>query len=108
MNDVILQGVMLILTGFAGFIVKTVKDYLFKEGGEKALKIVEILAKNTVHAVEQIAHEDEDGAKKLEVAKAKVKRGLENYDIYLTDGQIEMFIEAAVKEMNNNWKGEKK
>lgn len=35
MNDVILQGIMLILTGFAGFIVKTVKDYLFKEGGEK-------------------------------------------------------------------------
>ena len=36
MNDVILQGIMLILTGFAGFIVKTVKDYLFKEGGEKS------------------------------------------------------------------------
>jgi len=54
MNDVILQGIMLILTGFVGFIVKTIKDYLFKEGGEKALRIVEIVAKNAVNAVEQI------------------------------------------------------
>ena len=44
MNDVIVQAAMLILTGLAGFIVKTVKDYLYKEGGEKALKIVEIIA----------------------------------------------------------------
>ncbi|MDU7910024.1 MAG: phage holin family protein [Streptococcus lutetiensis] len=94
MNDVILQGIMLILTGFAGFIVKTVKDYLFKEGGEKALRIVEIVAKNAV--------------KKLNAAKTKVKKALEQYNIYLSDSQLEMFIEAAVKEMNDSWKGENK
>lgn len=31
MNDVIIQAAMLILTGLAGFIVKTVKDYLLKK-----------------------------------------------------------------------------
>ncbi|HEP4762653.1 MAG: phage holin [Streptococcus lutetiensis] len=108
MNDVILQGIMLILTGFAGFIVKTVKDYLFKEGGEKALRIVEIVAKNAVNAVEQIANEDTKGEQKLNAAKTKVKKGLEQYNIYLTDSQLEMFIEAAVKEMNDSWKGESK
>ena len=108
MTDYILQGVMLILTGFAGFIVKTVKDYLFKEGGEKALKIVEIVAKNAVNAVEQIANEDEKGEQKLNAAKTKVKKALEQYNIYLTDSQLEMFIESAVKEMNDTWKGENK
>lgn len=107
MNDVILQGIMLILTGFVGFIVKTIKDYLFKEGGEKALRIVEIVAKNAVNAVEQIADEYTDSEQKLTAAKTKVKKALEQYNIYLTDSQLEMFIESAVKEMNDNWKGEK-
>lgn len=108
MNDVIVQAAMLILTGLAGFIVKTVKDYLYKEGGEKALRIAEILAKNAVNAVEQITDEYTDGEQKLSAAKTRVRRGLENYDIYLTDGQIEMFIESAVKEMNDAWRGESK
>ncbi len=107
MNDVIVQAAMLILTGLAGFIVKTVKDYLYKEGGEKALRIVEIVAKNAVNAVEQIAN-DAKGEQKLNAAKTKVKKGLEQYNIYLSDSQLEMFIEAAVKEMNDNWKGENK
>ncbi|MGJ0775416.1 phage holin, LLH family, partial [Streptococcus lutetiensis] len=38
----------------------------------------------------------------------KVKKGLEQYNIYLSDSQLEMFIEAAVKEMNDSWKGENK
>ena len=108
MNDVIIQAAMLILTGLAGFIVKTVKDYLFKEGGEKALRIVEIVAKNAVNAVEQIANEDAKDEQKLNAAKTKVKKGLEQYNIYLSDSQLEMFIEAAVKEMNDNWKGKNK
>lgn len=108
MNDVIVQAAMLVLTGLAGFIVKTVKDYLYKEGGEKALKIVEIIAKNAVNAVEQIAEEDTKGEQKLNAAKAKVKKALEQYNIYLSDSQLEMFIEAAVKEMNDSWKGENK
>ncbi|HET4737109.1 TPA: phage holin, LLH family, partial [Streptococcus pneumoniae] len=43
-------------TGFlavaVGGIVKAVKDYLLRKGGEKAVIIAEILAKNAVHAVE--------------------------------------------------------
>ncbi|HEU8507161.1 TPA: phage holin, partial [Streptococcus pneumoniae] len=38
-------------------IVKAVKDYLLRKGGEKAVIIAEILAKNAVHAVEQVAAE---------------------------------------------------
>ena len=106
MNDVIVQAAMLILTGLAGFIVKTVKDYLYKEGCEKALKIVEIITKNAVNAVEQISEEDTKCEQKLNAAKTKVKKGLEQYNIYLTDSQLEMFIESAVKEMNDAWKGE--
>lgn len=108
MEDKILEGVMILMAGFVGFVVKIVKEYLAKEGGEKALRIVEIVAKNAVNAVEQIANEDTKGEQKLNAAKAKVKKALEQYNIYLSDSQLEMFIEAAVKEMNDSWKGENK
>ncbi|TYL17325.1 phage holin, LLH family, partial [Streptococcus pyogenes] len=34
------------LTILAGSVVKRVKDYLLKKGGEKAVKIAEIVARN--------------------------------------------------------------
>lgn len=68
----------------------------------------EIVAKNAVNAVEQITDEYTDSEQKLTAAKTKVKKALEQYNIYLTDSQLEMFIESAVKEMNDNWKGENK
>lgn len=107
MEDKILEGVMILMAGFVGFVVKIVKEYLAKEGGEKALRIVEIVAKNAVNAVEQIAEEDTKGYQKLSEAKAKAKKSLAAHNIYLTDSQLEMFIEAAVKEMNDAWKGSK-
>ena len=44
-------GMMTVLVGIA---VKAMKDYLIQKGGEKAVRIAEILAKNAVHAVEQV------------------------------------------------------
>ena len=56
-NEILLNGAISILVILAGIAVKAVKEYLIKEGGEKAVKIAEILAKNAVHAVEQVAAE---------------------------------------------------
>ncbi|HHK7180655.1 TPA: phage holin, partial [Streptococcus pneumoniae] len=65
-------------TGFlavaVGGIVKAVKDYLLRKGGEKAVFIAEILAKNAVNAVEQVAAETGyKGDEKLAQARAKVR-----------------------------------
>lgn len=50
--QVITGSALSILTIFAGIVVKLVKDYLLKKGGEKAVKIAEIVARNAVEAVE--------------------------------------------------------
>ena len=52
LNELILAFATGFLTVAVGSLVKAVKDYLLRKGGEKAVKIAEILAKNAVHAVE--------------------------------------------------------
>lgn len=98
-------------TGFlavaVGNIVKAVKEYLLQKGGEKAVKIAEILAKNAVHAVEQVAQETGyKGDEKLEQAKVYMISELKKYNVSMTDKELEVFVESAVKQMNEAWKGE--
>lgn len=96
-------------TGFLavaiGSIVKAVKDYLLRKGGEKAVKIAEILAKNAVNAVEQVASETGyKGDEKLEQAKVHMLAELKKYNVTMTDKELEVFVESAVKQMNDAWK----
>lgn len=98
-------------TGFlavaTGSIVKAVKEYLLQKGGEKAVKIAEILAKNAVHAVEQVAQETGyKGDEKLEQAKVYMISELKKYNVSMTDKELEVFVESAVKQMNDAWKGQ--
>lgn len=98
-------------TGFlavaVGNIVKAVKEYLLQKGGEKAVKIAEILAKNAVHAVEQVAAETGyKGDEKLEQAKVYMISELKKYNVSMTDKELEVFVESAVKQMNDAWKGQ--
>ncbi|BAH82104.1 phage holin [Streptococcus dysgalactiae] len=105
--QVITGSTLSILTILAGIAVKVVKDYLLKKGGEKAVKIAEIVAQNAVEAIEQIAYDkDIKGIEKLTEAKVAVRDELSKHNVYLSDKQMEVFIEAAVKRMNDNWKGQ--
>lgn len=105
-QEIIISGAMGIITILAGIAVKAVKDFLVAKGGEKAIKITEILAKNAVNAVEQVAKETGiKGAAKLAEAKAAMLNELEKYNVYMTDKDLDVFIESAVKQMNDNWKG---
>ena len=104
-NEILLNGAISILVILAGIAVKAVKEYLVKEGGEKAVKIAEILAKNAVHAVEQVAAETGfKGDEKLEQARDKVRAELTKYNISMTDKDLDTFVESAVKQMNDAWK----
>ena len=83
------------------------KDYLVQKGREKTIKIVEILAKNAVTAVEQVAAEaGYKGDEKLEQARDKVRAELTKYNISMTDKDLDTFVESAVKQMNDAWKGQ--
>ena len=105
-NEIIANGAISILVILAGIAVKAVKDYLVQKGGEKTIKIIEILAKNAVNAVEQVASETGfKGQEKLEQAHAKIRAELSKYNISMTDKELDTFIDASVKEMNDAWKG---
>lgn len=106
-TEIIIASATGILTVLAGIAVKSIKDFLIKKGGEKTIKIVEILAKNAVNAVEQVAQETGfKGEEKLEQARTKIRAELNKYNISMTDRELDTFIEASVKEMNDAWKGE--
>lgn len=107
-QDIIISGAMGILTILAGIVVKAVKDFLIAKGGEKSIKIVELLAKNAVNAVEQVSKETGyKGEEKLSQAKGAVLNELEKYNIYMPEKDLDLYIESAVKQMESNWKGDK-
>lgn len=106
-NEILINGAVSILVILIGIAVKAVKDYLIKKGGEQTVKIVEILAKNAVNAVEQVSAETGyKGEEKLEQARAKIRAELSKYNISMTDRDLDTFVESAVKEMNDAWKGQ--
>ena len=106
-NELIIAFATGFLAVAVGNIVKAVKEYLLQKGGEKAVKIAEILAKNSVHAVEQVATETGyKGDEKLEQAKVYMISELKKYNVTMTDKELEVFVESAVKQMNDAWKGQ--
>lgn len=106
-TEIIVASATGILTVLAGIAVKSIKDFLIKKGGEKTIKIVEILAKNAVNAVEQVSAETGyKGEEKLEQARTKIRAELTKYNISMTDKDLDTFVESAVKQMNDAWKGE--
>lgn len=106
-TEIIVASATGILTILAGVAVKAIKDFLIKKGGEKTIKIVEILAKNAVNAVEQVASETGyKGQEKLEQARDKIRAELTKYNISMADKDLDTFVESTVKQMNEAWKGE--
>lgn len=91
----------------AGVVIYEVKKYLLAKGGKRAIEITEILVRNAVNAVEQITKLDQEHhVDKLDMAKRRVTGQLAKYNIYMTETQLETFIESAVKQMNDSWKEE--
>ena len=106
-SEIITNGAISILVIWAGVAVKAIKEYLVQKGGEKTIKIVEILAKNAVNAVEQVSAETGyKGEEKLEQARIKIRAELNKYNISMTDRDLDTFVESAVKQMNDAWKGQ--
>lgn len=104
-NELIIAFATGFLAVVAGSMVKTVKDYLLRKGGEKAVIIAEILAKNAVNAVEQVATETGyKGDEKLAQARTKIRTELTKYNISMTDKDLDTFVESAVKQMNDAWR----
>lgn len=103
-NEIIINAAISIFVILTGIAVKSIKEYLVKKGGEQTVKIVEILAKNAVNAVEQVSAETGfKGEEKLEQARIKIRAELNKYNIGMTDKDLDTFVESAVKQMNEAW-----
>ena len=103
-NEIIINTAISVLVILTGIAVKSIKEYLVKKGGEQTVKIVEILAKNAVNAVEQVSAETGfKGEEKLEQARIKIRAELNKYNIGMTDKDLDTFVESAVKQMNDAW-----
>lgn len=104
-QDLLLTGFLSILTGFVWSVVGAIKRYLLAKGGEKAVKIVEIIAKNVVAAVEQMTKDETiKGQEKLDTAVLLAQAELGKYQLYLTEQELKVFLESAVKQMNEAWR----
>lgn len=104
-TEIVTSGAMSIFVVLVGIVVNALKNYLTTRGGKKSLEVVEILARNAVNATEQVADKlDIHGKDKLEHAKTSLIEGLEAHNIYLTNDQLNTFIESAVKTANDAWK----
>ena len=105
LTEIIVSSATGILAIVAGMIIHDVKKYLINKGGKRAIEITEILARNAVNAVEQITKLDQERhVDKLDMAKRRIASQLEKYNIYMTETQLETFIESAVKQMHDSWK----
>ncbi|MBS4762104.1 phage holin [Carnobacteriaceae bacterium zg-ZUI252] len=94
-----------IFTALVAYSVKALKDYLTLKGGEKAVKISEILAFNAVQTVEQVtAQMDVRSTDKLKEARRLVLQGLREHGVEVSADQLDMYIESAVKQANEIWK----
>ena len=105
LTEIIVSSATGILAILGGVIVHEVKKYLIAKGGKRAVEITEILARNAVNAVEQVANETGyKGADKLASAKAQILTELQKYNIHMSEDDLTLFVESAVKQMHDSWK----
>lgn len=103
-TEIVASAVISVITILIGIAVQEVKKYLIARTSKRTVEIVEILARNAVNAVEQISKETgEKGEDKLVNAKLSMLNELKKYNVYMTEEDLTVFIESAVKQMNDLW-----
>ena len=109
---VVINGAISIFTVAFGVAVAAFKNWLDSkrlaietERGKEQLQIVDAVAKSTVNYVEQV-FKDVNGSAKLMRALDAGQKALGDQGIVITDEQLRVFIESAVKQANDKWKAE--
>lgn len=105
-NDLVFNICMALVVAIFGIIARELIPFL-KEKYSETLKRIEAtkwawavdIIDSVVRAVEQTVIE-EHGEEKKAIARQMIHRAMKEANIYLTDTQIDMLIEAAVNAMN--------
>lgn len=101
-TPVILELVSIIIIGLIGFTAQKVKIYFNDKGITEKLTQYDYLADVAVMAVEQV-YKNEHGNVKKQRAKEYVVHSLNRMNLSITERQLDMFIEAAVKRAKDEW-----
>lgn len=101
---IIVNGLLGILIVLLGIAVAKVRNYLDEKGITEQIAQYSFLAELAVKAAEKI-YGPGLGEKKKEKAIEFLVESLDGFGIELTAKEIDMFIEAAVEEMEEAWKG---
>jgi LL-H family phage holin len=99
MNTVVLDVVVAILTFCVGWTTKEVCEYVKSKGLLAKIQHNKAVVDVIVLAVEQI-YKSFKGNEKLEKAKVEVVNLLNEKKIKISTKELDMLIEASVKEMN--------
>jgi LL-H family phage holin len=105
-NDLVFNVCMALVVAIFGIIARELIPFL-KEKYSETLKRIEAtkwawavdIIDSVVRAVEQTVIE-EHGEEKKTIARQMIHRAMKEANIYLSDTQIDMLIEAAVNAMN--------
>ena len=112
LQTVIINGAISILTVAFGVGVAAFKGWLDAKRleietkrGKEQLEVVDAVAKTSVGYVEQV-FKDVNGSAKLMRALDAAQKALGDQGITISDEQLRVFIESAVKQANDKWKAE--
>lgn len=103
----IVNLVILILAGTLGVITKYITSFLKKKGLLAQLQSNKEIVNIVVGAVEQ-TYKHLHGAEKLNMAKLEVVKLAKSKGLKITEKELDLLIEASVKEMNKAVKDEMK
>jgi LL-H family phage holin len=103
----IISLVVTVLGACAGLITKQVLSYLKKKGLVQQLESHKEIVKIVVTAVEQ-TYKHLHGNEKLELAKIEVAKLAKQKNLKISEKELDLMIEAMVKEMNKAVKEELK
>lgn len=101
-TNAVISALGTILVAFIGFVTQKVVSYLKAKGITQKLENKQYLVDIAVNAVEQI-YKFENGGQKFDRAKKEALELLDKNGITITSEELENFIEASVKAMNDGF-----
>ena len=100
----IVQGFILILTGLIGWVSKELAGYFKKKGVVAQMQSHKEIVKVAVAGVEQLYNNQLRGEEKLNMAKIEAVKLANSKGIKVSEKDLDILIEAVVKEMNDAMK----
>ena len=105
-NEIIANGAISILVILAGIAVKSIKDFLIKKVEKRLLRLLKSLLKcGQCSGSRSLLKLDIKAKRSSNKHELKSVLELAKYNISMTDKDLDTFVESAVKQMNDAWKG---